>query len=185
MIKQNGSFKKENLMEKTKIKVVCGDIAKLNADAIITTINSCGVMSFGQVDSSIMRVANNSFHYQVQQSMPLFDNKVVIAEENSENKGNFKKVVFVVDCYKKPLREILYRGLMAAEKAGLESVLIPTIRMDSTLGIVEKSLNDVACEIAAAIQEFLENSSNNLKSITFVVYKDRIKKELLQQVFLN
>ena len=160
-------------MKKTEVKVVCGDIAQTEADAIITTINTCGVMSFSSFDRSIMNVAKNSFHYELQKHLPLEDNRVVIVPEQDENLGRFKSVVFVVDGYKQPLRQILYHGLKVAERAGFKSVTIPPMRMDSTLGLVEKSKSDVVAEIHSAVREFLDDNSSTLKLITFVVYKDK------------
>ncbi len=169
----------------TEIKVVCGDIAQFEADAIITNVNSCGVMSYNAADSAIYGSGQNTHYVQLQKNLPLYDNKVVITKSNSDNTGKYKNVVFVVDHNKKPLSTILYHALKEAESAGFEAVTIPTLRMQSSLGLVEKTPSDVAGEIAKAIEEFLDDDSQVLKSITFVVYKEKQKKDLLEKFLIK
>lgn len=164
---------------KPEVRVVCcSDIAQISADAMVTNVNHNGTMSYCPADNAIYGSKQNTHFYQLQQNLPLHDNKVIITKGNSDNTGKFEHVVFVVDCLQSPLSTILYHALKAAENAGFESVTIPTIRMHSSLGKVEKTVADVASEMAKALAEFFENDLNVLKSITFVVKKDKDSKTI-------
>lgn len=161
---------------KTEVKiVVCEDIGQIKADAMIVNINTIGTMSFCPADNAIYRARQDTHFNQLKKNFPLKNNKVVVTKGNSDNTGKFENVVFVVDSHESPLSIILHHALKEAEIKGFKSVVIPTIRMHSSLGLVEKTLSDVASEMAKAIEEFLEESCV-LESITFVVKKDRDSK---------
>ena len=165
------------------IEIQSGDITKINADALITTINSGG-MWMGGMDAAIQSVAGRLFHEQAQKAMPLTDGQTVVAESGSAtHSARFKDVVFVIDDLKQQLRDITWKGLEKASDAGYESVSLPMIRMGVMLGVVEKSKQEAVREIAAGVEKFRNEGSNGLKKITLVVYNDPESESLLRSAF--
>lgn len=163
----------------TRIGLFVGNIANVEADVLITAINSGGLW-FGGIDGVINEHAGNFFHKQAADQMPLRDGQVIVASgEGCYRLILFRNVVFVVDDLRKPLRQIIKLGLEAADKAGFETVSIPTIRMGVMLGMIEKTQDEVLMEMAAAIEEFKASNPKSIKKITFVVYNDRIIAEKL------
>jgi O-acetyl-ADP-ribose deacetylase (regulator of RNase III) len=57
-------------MKYPKVSVIEGDITRINADAIVTAINSAG-MWFGGIDDAIQRAAGDFYHNQAEAKMPL------------------------------------------------------------------------------------------------------------------
>ena len=156
-----------------EVGVVAGDIASVPSDAIITAINSGGMWA-GGIDRVIMRFsgAGGQYHEQAAAKMPLKDGDTVVADKKAPHNGKYDKVVFVVDDLKRPLREIVQRGLIAADDAGLKTVTVPAIRMGVMLGVVEKSPKDAVMEIALGIKTFVENHIKNIERITFVIFQE-------------
>ena len=156
-----------------------GDIAKVEADALITAINSGGLW-FGGIDRVIQGVAGNLFHNQAKKANPLTDGKAIIAMRgNTAHRGAFTNVVFVVDDLQQPLRNIIYAGLRAASNSGFKTVTLPAIRMGVMLGVVEHSKQEAVDEMIAGIKKFQQERSDGLKRITLVVYGDTETEKLL------
>lgn len=163
------------------ISVVTGDISGISSSAIITAINSEGLW-FGGIDGVIQNKAGNGFHSQAVAAMPLKDGQTIVARGGGfSNRGKFENVVFVIDDLERPLNEVIAAGLRAADDAGFESVTIPTIRMGVMLGVVEKTTEEVAHEMAKGVATFKEAGQWSLKSITFVVYNDVVAERILRE----
>jgi O-acetyl-ADP-ribose deacetylase (regulator of RNase III) len=163
------------------IQVKSEDITQTHADALITAINSGG-MWFGGIDGAIQRVAGNLFHDQATAALPLSHGATVLAKGNSQSRGKFQNVVFVIDDLTGPLSQIITNGLNAASKAGLQSVVLPTIRMGVMLGVVEKSKEEAVSEMVSGVARFFEeNPETSVTSITFVVYIDPETEDLLKK----
>ena len=164
------------------LKVLEGDIAQVESDAIITAVNSEG-MWFGGVDGVIQRAAGGFFHAQAQKKLPLKQGDTVVANGAShEHRGAFTNVVFVIDDLQAPLAEVVENGLSAASKAGFASVTVPTIRMGVMLGAVEKSAAEAIDQMGQGVDAFLrKNIGTSIKSISFVVYRDPETAALLRQ----
>jgi O-acetyl-ADP-ribose deacetylase (regulator of RNase III) len=152
-----------------EVRVLSGDIARVEADALVTAINSFG-MWFGGVDGVIQRCAGSHFHQQAGRA-PLQDGKTVVAYGDKPHKGAFRNVVFVVDDMRQPLRKVVLAGLEAADLAGFKTVTLPTMRMGVMLGLVEKTPQQAVDEMAAAVNAF-KGSARSVETITVVVYKD-------------
>jgi O-acetyl-ADP-ribose deacetylase (regulator of RNase III) len=165
-----------------KIWVISGDISSVNADALITAVNSSG-MWFGGIDGVINRVAGDLFHSQAKKAMPLQDGQTIIAHSNGHaHSGAFTNVVFVIDDLERPLRQVIYNGLKAASDSGFKKVSLPTVRMGVMLGVVEKSIDEAVDEMSNGVLEFFEkNPDTSLEDITFVVYNDPDTQDLLQR----
>jgi O-acetyl-ADP-ribose deacetylase (regulator of RNase III) len=161
------------------LAVTSGDITQTQSDGLITAINS-GQMWYGGIDDAIQRVAGDTFHKQAATAMPLTDGQTIIAYgSTSSERRSFRDVVFVVDDLQRKLREIVYLGLKAADKAGLETITLPTIRLGVMLGVVEKSKEEAVAEMTKGVQQFIAEKPQSVKKITFVVYNDPMIAALL------
>jgi len=164
-----------------KTKVISGDISKVEADALITAINSGG-MWFGGIDGVIMRAAGNHFHQQASNAIPLSHEQTIVAHGNGGGTA-FGNVIFVVDDLQGKLSSIVYNGLKAASDAGFKTVSLPTIRMGVMLGAVEKSVEEAVSEMALGVKSF-QNEGGDL-DITFVVYNDPATEQKLSKALQN
>lgn len=162
-----------------EVRVLEGDIASIEADALITAINSGG-MWFGGIDRVIADVAGDMFHSQAaQRFIDLVDGATIVASATCPHSGRFDNVVFVVDDLQRPLHDIVMAGLRAADKAGFKSVTLPTIRMGVMLGAVENSTEEAVREMALGVKASVR-SLKNLESVTFVVYANPVTADLLR-----
>jgi len=166
---------------KIEVAVVDGDIATIEADALITAINSSGAW-FGGIDGVIMRCAGLVFHEQASKAK-LVDGRAIVVRSDTPHKGKFGDVVFVVDDLRLPLSDIVAAGLKAADKAGFKSVTLPAIRMGVAIGEVEKSAKEVVEEIVIGVNNVIEGF-RNLESVTFVVFNDPQIETLLAAEFV-
>lgn len=185
------SMNSNNKLKKFDIRIarISGDITMVNADAIITAINS-GRLWFGGIDGAIQRVAGNFYHAQVAKE-ELSDGKVVVAKgDHNNHKGKFDNVVFVVDDLRSELRGVIARGLEEADVAGFKNVSIPAIRTGVMLGVVEKSLEQAVNEWIMGIKRYV--GRNNVKgripgiqAIAFVTYNNPELEEILHKALKN
>lgn len=153
-----------------EINVVNGDIAQVEADALITAINSGG-MWFGGIDGVIMRTAGGQFHNFAASALRDHPNcKAIAARCQQWHPGKFTHVVFTIDDLDDSLYEVVTRALEVADQAGHSSVSMPAIRfgvMARHGGSPESKLVD----IANALQDFAERAQS-LQSVTVVFYND-------------
>lgn len=151
--------------------IIAGDISKVESNAIITAINSSG-MWFGGIDGVIQRVVGNHFHSQASNKMPIKNEDVIFAK--GKGTSAFENVIFVVDDLQSPLRNIIYNGLIEANKNQCKVVSIPAIRTGVMLGEVEKNMKEAVHEIATGIKNFENEFSNstNIEEVIFVVYQN-------------
>jgi len=173
------------------IRRISGDITRVESDAIITAINSSGLW-FGGIDGAIRSVAGDMYHGQVAQMLvqgELSDLKVVVATgDHSSHRGKFDNVVFVIDDLQSPLRQVITKGLEAADDAGFKKVAIPAIRTGVMIGVVEKNLRDVVHEYAAGIRDYVINKTINdkqdpiIQEIRFVTYNNPELEEILRRI---
>jgi len=166
-----------------EIKVVEGDITQIDADGIITAINSSG-MWFGGIDGAIQSVAGDRYHRQAAREK-LSDLVTVVAKsEKRFHEGEFDHVVFVVDDLESPLDQVIMKGLEAADLAGMRKVLIPAIRTGVMLGVVELDLMEVASKLSSGIKRYFEEhpdraftSDTGIKSVTIVIMVTKYLKQ--------
>jgi len=155
---------------KVEVIVVAGHIAIIDADALITTINSSG-MGIGSVDRAINRFADSMLHDQVGRAK-LKDGMAFVTYATGPHNGSFKNVIFVVDDLRLSLRAIIAAGLKAADEAGFKSVTLPTIGLRLAHGcMVETSVQVAIEEIVIGVNTVIEGF-RNLESVTFVVDND-------------
>jgi len=172
---------------KTELYVVQGDITCIPADALMTAINSGG-MWFGGIDRAIQRVADDQYHKQAEEAMPLRNLQTIVAKGNRRfHKGQFNDVVFVVDDLESSLDKVAYSGLEAAHREGYGKILVPTIRMGVMAGVVEKTPEEAVRKLGSGISEFMKayGQQTKLENITFVVYNDMKTLTQLATGFYN
>lgn len=151
------------------LDVVSGDITTRRADAIITAINSGG-MWFGGVDNAIQRVSGSLFHAQAA-NQELHDGDVVVATGGPAGEGQFANVVFIIDDLVQPLADLVYTALMEADKAGVKTVNLPTLRTGVMAGVVEPTVGLALEALAQGILRFTPRATS-ITDITIVVYGD-------------
>lgn len=154
-----------------KVQVTDGDIASIEADAIVTAINSDGLW-FGGIDNVINRVAGIHFHKQAADALnedP--DVKVVVATgAHSDNLGDFRNVVFTVDSLDEDLTVVVKRGLDAAAEAGYRKVTLPAIR----LGVMKNVAGTQAEKVQSMVNAINEHgqADSALDEVHVVIYND-------------
>jgi O-acetyl-ADP-ribose deacetylase len=160
----------------TKISVIEGDITQVDADALITAVNSGG-MWFGGIDSAITRVAGDMFHSQIMQRAPLNDGDGIYAGSITTHGGAFKDVIFVIDELSRPVETIVLTGLELAVDNELKSVTIPTIRTGVMAGVRETRA-EALIALADAVTFYADSL---LDQITIVVYDNQEDLQLLNK----
>lgn len=164
----------------TNVNVVDGDITQIEADALITAINSGG-MWFGGLDGAIQRSSGSMFHAQAQAAMPLTDGQVVYAPEQGSHNGKYGAVLFIVDDLQKPLYDLITIALGAAANHEFMSVNIPTIRTGVMAGAYEPR-SQALSDLARAINDFVEKHPNKLDEINIVVYSNESDRMFLRSI---
>ncbi len=154
-----------------QVNVIDGDIARIEADAIVTAINPAG-MWFGGIDGVIQRAAGDQYHSQAANALYAKpDIKTVVAEGKAAHTGMFKNVVFVIDDLRDSLGAVVERGLAAASDAAFATVSVPLIRfgvMKDVGGTVDSKLD----ETVAAVKRQGASPDNKIAALTIVVYGD-------------
>lgn len=153
------------------VRVVEGDVAQVEADALATAINPGG-MWFGGIDGVIGRAVGSMFHDQaeaVRRSKGLAHGDTVVARATRLHRGRFGDVVFVVDALEGPLRVVVGAALRAADAAGYRTLSLPAIRTGVMLGVVEKDAASAVREIVVGIGEFAPGA-RSLRELMIVVF---------------
>jgi len=156
----------------TDICVVEGDITKIPADAIITSLSPDALFWDWPIDKVIRKVAGEHYHDQVKKK--LFDLRTIVAKrEKQKHLGKFDDVVFVIDELKSSLDKIIYAGLETANQQGYPRVLLPPIRIKQILA-VEKTPEETILRMRDGVYSFMNKYSDKtkLENITFVIYED-------------
>ncbi|MBP6886041.1 MAG: hypothetical protein KBC02_02255 [Candidatus Pacebacteria bacterium] len=173
-------------MSNMSVNVVSGDITRVEADGLITTINSSGQWH-SEIDHAIQKLVRRHMHGQAFAKSPLTDGQTVVAYGYGHS-GNraFKHVVFAIDDNVRPLVDVVVGGLMTANNVGLASVTLPLIHMGARAGgIVEKSGLEIVAAMDAAIKKFQASNPKFVREITLVVNNDeslvRLARAILHQ----
>jgi O-acetyl-ADP-ribose deacetylase (regulator of RNase III) len=161
------------------VQVLKGDISKVDANAVMTTVQEKHLCHGGV--NAVIGAANPCFFNQLQKAPELEDGKALLA--HGDGKGPIENVVFVKDRNEKPLSDIVYEGLKAADQAGLESVAIPAMRAGSVFGAVERSYREIVLELRKGVERFVAEARTALKTISFVVHNDEKLAAQIQNVF--
>lgn len=167
----------------TSVSVMSGDITQVEAEGLMTAINSGG-MWFGGIDGAIQHTAMDMFHSQAREAMPLTDGEVIFARAMDGHKGRYGSVLFVVDDLERPLHEIIMAGLNEAEEQKLTRITLPTIRTGVMAGVYEFSVQAALMEMVLAIMNFRDTNPVNVQHITIVVYNDADSERFLREAFV-
>ncbi len=156
-----------------KVNVVCGDILKVPAHALITTITCNGVW-MGEINDDLRDVSLH-FHDQALQMLPLIDGMPLRLTGNGTLL--FQDLILVVDDLRQPLDSIVFYGLEAAQASGFSKVTLPAIRME-VISALNSDVPEVVAEMVNGVQRFA--SKGNDLDLTFVV-RDQETEALLNE----
>jgi O-acetyl-ADP-ribose deacetylase (regulator of RNase III) len=165
------------------INVISGDISKIKSDAIITAINGSGAW-FGGIDNVIRNTYGDYFHNKLLKNSDDYsfeDGKAFFISGEFQSANTFQNVIFVIDNLKKLLREIIFNGLLEADKQKLTSITIPTLRMGVMSRVVEETEDEALEEMRKGVQLFKSYTPYFTKNITFVVHENAFLTERLKQ----
>jgi O-acetyl-ADP-ribose deacetylase (regulator of RNase III) len=172
-----------------ELKVVGGDITRVPADALITTVNS-GKVWEGAVDRAIYAQAGRYFHNQVLELEPagMFQDgsKVLTRPVDGTRAPNtvFRNVIFVIDDLRRPLRDIILRGLnMTEHDSAIQHVTLPLLRTGVMARFAAVTGENPLEELGAALRTFVNSPVASVRRITVVVYNDRRTEEALRGIF--
>jgi O-acetyl-ADP-ribose deacetylase (regulator of RNase III) len=163
------------------VRVLKGDIAQAKTNAVMTTVQEKH-LCHGGVNAAV-GAANPCFFEQLQKAPELNDGEALLAR--GDGKGPIENVLFVKDRNEKPLADIVYEGLKAADKAGLQSIAVPAMRAGSVFGAVERSYREIVLEIRKGVERFVAGARTSLTDIAFVVHNDERLATTLQNVFAS
>ena len=156
----------------TDICVVEGDISKISADAIITSLSPDAFLWDSTIDKVIRKVAGEHYHNHVKGK--LSDLRTIVAKRGKEkHQGKFDDVLFIIDESKSSLDKIINAGLETANQQGYHRVLLPPMRI-KPLGYIEKTPEEAILKMREGIYSFMNkySSKTKLENITFVIYED-------------
>ncbi len=162
-----------------ELSVLKGSIVDAGAQAVMTTVQEKHLCHGGI--NAVVGAANPCFFEQLQKAPELKDSEALVAK--GDGKGPIDNVVFVKDQNEKPLNEIVYEGLKAADKAGLQSIAIPAMRAGSVFGAVERSYREIGLEIRKGVERFMADARETLKTIKLVVWNDDKLADKLHAAF--
>lgn len=140
------------------------DISGIDADAVITAVNSGGIW-FDGTNNAIRRSGGQSFFDQLAKK-ELSDGKAVLARGPA-----FRHVIFVVDDLKAPLGEVVKKGLAAADAEGFEKVTLPDMRI-VTRNIVGMTIEELREEIFKGAREYVQANANTHLRCIKLVFRD-------------
>jgi len=163
------------------VSVLKGDITRAKKNAVMTTVQEKH-LCHGGVNAAV-GAANPCFFAQLQKAPELEDGQALLAR--GDGKGPVENVLFVKDRNERPLADIVYEGLKAADEAGLESIAVPAMRAGSVFGAVERSYREIVLEIRKGVERFVAGARTSLKDISFVVHNDERLATTLQNVFAS
>jgi O-acetyl-ADP-ribose deacetylase (regulator of RNase III) len=163
------------------IEVLKGDISKAQANAVMTTVQEKHLCQGGV--NAVVGAANPCFFEQLQKAPEMKDGEAMLAR--GDGKGPIENVLFVKDRNEKPLSDIVYEGLKAADKAGLETIAVPAMRAGSVFGAVERSYREIVLEIRKGVERFVADARTSLKSVSFVVHNDEKLAAALHNAFAS
>ena len=150
-----------------------GDITQVSADALTTLINPEGAW-FGGVDQAIHKAAGNRYHYQaakIKGYRTLSHGDVIMAYGTRQaHEGQFDNVIFVVDNLETELNTLVTTALVAAQISGFKFISLPLMRTGVMIGLVEKTIEEVAKQMATGISVFARMYPESPMLINVVVY---------------
>ena len=130
---------------------------------------------------TVVGAANPCFFQQLQNAPELDDAQALVAK--SDGKGPIENVIFIKDKDERPLNEIVFAGLKAADEAGLEHVAVPALRAGSVFGAVERSYREIALEVRKGVERFMAEARQAVKTISVVVWNDDKLADKLHAAF--
>jgi hypothetical protein len=159
------------------VKVEPAELFDVHADAVVATIECDGFCG-----SNINSVLRNSIGEKIK-GRKLRDGETLTVSDKKSSSINPRNYVLVVDDQKLPLRDIVSRSLLEAEKSGFKSVTLPVLRSGYAFGAVETSSGQVAAELRAGIAKYQAEGNGKLTEVTFALPKNQLLADRLKKVF--
>lgn len=151
-----------------KINIVNGDITHVEADTLVTFVNSAKDWR-GGVDRAIMR-SDGELHYKaLAHSIDngLSDGGCFYSEQPSRLWA--KSVLFVIDDLQQPVNELVQNALQAGLTLDLHHFAMPAFRCGIMAGRYEKTIEETVRGILHGISYFANDPDIE---ITFVIYNE-------------
>ncbi len=163
------------------IQILNGDATQLEADALVTLINS-QKMWFGGMDGAIQRAGGAQFHAQASVALDhgSRDGDAIYAPGTPE-RGKFKAVIFVVDDLRRPVSDLMAMALTCALDHGCKTVATPALRCGVAAGLVEKTAEATVAGLFKGLEIFNIAHPDADLTVTFVVYQDPATIKLLSE----
>ena len=159
-----------------QLEVETGDITQVTSDALITLINS-GRMWFGGVDGAIARAVGGGFHQAALNYLdlhPKATDGTTIFVDGSDIlvSRSFKNIIFVIDDLAISLERLVESALIVAFEKNLAIVTLPLMRSGVMVGVVEKTLEEVADNMMLGIRGAADAMPDAALTVKIVVYAD-------------
>jgi hypothetical protein len=171
-LKDNHNLSYKNV----QLEVETGDITQVTSDALITLINS-GRMWFGGVDGAITRAVGGGFHQAALNYLdlhPKATDGTTIFVDGSDIlvSRSFQNVIFVIDDLAISLERLVEAALIVAFEKDLTIVTLPLMRSGVMVGVVEKTLEEVADNMMLGIRGAADAMPDAALTVKIVVYAD-------------
>lgn len=163
------------------VVTVDGDAAQLPADALLAAVQPSG-FCHGGINAMIEKACGPGIRAQVDAQKPLTDGKTFLTKGDAASKAKFKDVVFVADDMRQPLHQLVFKGLKAADEAGVKTISLPVLRTGWNFGFIEKTYEHVVAETIKGLNLFLEGGRKSLGRISLVVHQNPRLLSLFQSV---
>lgn len=167
-----------------KVKVVSGDITRVQQfDAIVTPINSAGYWA-GGVDLAIRRMAGNQYHEQAAQELTRSsarDGTTIVARKLQEHGGQFEDVIFVIDNFELEVCDLVYLSLFMAQNQDYSRMAMPVMRTGLVDGLSGLSMAQTAEQIKAGLERFQNEFPGSGLEVFVVVFQNPEALKLLRQ----
>lgn len=166
------------------IAIVEGDITKIDADAIMTTIKSFPDQWFSGIDNAIKGVGGELFYDYLKEELPLREHQVVFVRGSRHaHPGRlFDSVVFVVDDGALDNAIVMEKALDRADLYGLTRVLAPLFGISFIKQTDEERLIAIAEETFMGILTHFAKKPSTVKEITFVFNNAKEKMMIVKKV---
>lgn len=152
------------------IAIVEGDITKIDADAIMTTVKSDPEEWFGGIDNAIKGVGGDLFYNYLREELPLREHQVVFVRGSRHaHPGRlFDSVIFIVDDGVLDNAVVMEKALDRANINGLSRVLAPLFGISFIKTADEKRLIDIAEMTFTGLFTHFAKKPSTVKEVTFV-----------------
>ncbi len=172
-LKASNLNQKLYLPHENYIRIIENDLQSSDAESLMTTVE-CNGFCGSQIHALIRDDVPNNFSQKILRDAEA----VVVAKSQSKSSKN---LILIADRQASPLRDLVFNGLMAAEKAGFQSVVLPAFRTGYAFGSVESNYQEISFEILLGISKYAEYGTGIVKDISVSVPKNSVLKSHFEE----